>query len=60
MSMDRCVKCGDLVDTDDFPEFYDFAYLVDDMGGHCEPCREAIYDKMTDEQQAQHEKKIYG
>lgn len=61
--MDRCTKCGELVDTDDFPEFYDFAYKVNDMGGYCEDCRNAIYDAMTEAEQAEqaeHEKRTYG
>jgi len=38
MSMDTCAKCGDLVDTDDDPAFYDFGDR-----GRCEPCREKYY-----------------
>lgn len=51
MSLDRCTKCGDVVDTDNHPEFYDFAYKVNDMGGHCENCRDDIYESLTPVQQ---------
>jgi len=37
MSMDRCGKCGDLVDTDDDPD----AYIDDEC--MCEACRERLY-----------------
>ena len=66
MSMDRCTQCSHIVDTDFDTEFYDFAYLTENnmgrngYGGHCESCREAIYNAMTPAQQAEHEKKIYG
>lgn len=60
MSMDRCTKCADLVDTDFDCEFYDFSYLVNDMGGHCEQCREDIYENLTEFEQIEHEKRTYG
>lgn len=60
MSLDRCKTCERIVDTDAFPEFYDFSYLVNDMGGYCESCRDDIYDTFTPEQIANHERKIYG
>ena len=61
MSIDTCTTCGDLVDTDDFPEFYDFSYTIKKgYGGHCESCRDDIYDAMTEAQQAEHEKRTYG
>ena len=60
MSMDRCWKCGDLVDTDFEDQFYDLAYTIDDKGGHCESCRERILDKMNDEEQKEHERRTHG
>lgn len=60
MSMDTCKKCGEFVDTDFDCQFYDLAYKVNDMGGHCENCRDDIYENMTDAEQAEHERKTYG
>ncbi len=61
MSMDRCTTCGHVADTDEDCNFYDFDYTTPKgYGGHCESCREAIYNAMTPAQQAEHEKKIYG
>ena len=49
MSMDIC-KCGELVDTDDFPE----AYLRDGIGSknyqcYCSSCRENMIQNLTEE-----------
>jgi hypothetical protein len=61
MSMDKCTDCGAIVDTDDDCNFYDFDYTTKKKyGGHCESCRDDIYDQMTEAQQAEHEKRIYG
>lgn len=60
MSMDRCCTCSDIVDTDFDDCFYDFSYKVDDRGGHCENCRDDLYEKMTETEQALHEKRVYG
>lgn len=61
MSMDRCTKCSDIVDTDFDCSFYDFDYTTPKgYGGHCEPCRDDIYEAMTEAQQTEHEKRIYG
>lgn len=60
MSMDRCAKCSDIVDTDFDTEFYDFAYKINDIGGHCEYCRDKFYEEMSDAEQEAHEKRIYG
>ena len=61
MSMDRCTHCGEIVDTDDFPEFYDFTYRTPKgYGGHCEGCRNDIYESMTPAEQAEHEERTYG
>lgn len=58
--MDRCVSCSELTDTDFDCQFYDFAYLIKDMNGHCSGCRDDLYEKMTATQQAEHERKTYG
>jgi hypothetical protein len=58
--MDRCSKCERLVDTDFDCGFYDFAYKVNDMGGHCEWCRDEFLEAMNDKEQSEHEKRIYG
>lgn len=58
MSMDRCAKCGNIVDTDFDTEFYDFAYKVKDMGGHCESCRDDFQEAMTEGEQQEHEKRV--
>lgn len=60
MSMDRCVKCSDITDTDMDCQFYDFAYLMDDRGGHCEHCRYDITKNMNDAEIAAHERRTYG
>ena len=61
MSMASCIHCGHFVDTDNEPEFYDFNYkTISGYGGHCENCRDEIYEAMTEAEQAAHEKKIYG
>jgi hypothetical protein len=61
MSMDRCTKCGDIVDTDFDCSFYDFTYtLPKEIGGHCVNCREAMMETMTDAQQAEHEKRVFA
>ena len=60
MSMDRCAACSSLVDTDVDCSFYDFSYKINDMGGHCENCRDNIMQDMTEAQQDEHEKRIYG
>lgn len=60
MSMDRCSQCGEIVDTDFDCSFYDFTYKINGMGGHCENCRDGFMEKMTDAEQAEHERRIYG
>lgn len=60
MSMDRCTTCENITDTDFDCEFYDFSYLVNDMGGHCASCRDNLYENMTELQQADHERRLYG
>lgn len=41
MSMDRCYKCGNFVDTDDDVDCYvEVKYGQDRC--YCEPCREAL------------------
>lgn len=58
MSMDSCKKCGEFVDTDIDCQFYDFTYKVNGMGGHCENCRDDFHEAMTEQQQAEHEKRV--
>ena len=60
MSMDRCKTCEEIIDTDFDCEFYDFSYLANDMGGHCQSCRDNLYEQMSEAQQADHEKRLYG
>lgn len=60
MSLDRCMRCGDIVDTDIDCQFYDFSYTNNDgYGGHCEDCRDTIYSHMNDAEKTDHERKIY-
>lgn len=58
--MDRCAKCSDIVDTDIDCCFYDFTYKINGMGGHCQNCRHEMYEAMTEAEQAEHEKRVYG
>lgn len=61
MSMDRCTKCGDPVDTDFDCQFYDFTYTLPKKdGGHCERCRDNITETLTDAELAAHETRLYG
>lgn len=61
MSMDRCTKCGDVVDTDSDCNFYDFDYTtVEGYGGHCCSCRDEIYKVLDDSKKEAHERRIYG
>lgn len=61
MSMDRCTKCGDPVDTDEDCQFYDFIYtLPKEDGGHCEGCRDAMLETMTETELEEHEGRIYA
>lgn len=60
MSLDRCKTCEDIIDTDFDCGFYDFSYKANDMHGHCEKCRDDIYDKLTPAEQDQHERRVYG
>lgn len=61
MSMARCSECERLVDTDDDCQFYDFSYRSQSgFEGHCEHCRDDLYTDMTEAQQAEHERRIYG
>jgi hypothetical protein len=56
MSMDRC-KCGDFVDTDEFPEAY--VLTADSIGrpAHqqtheclCYQCRESLMERITEQE----------
>lgn len=61
MSMDRCTACSELADTDNDDCFYDFSYTTPTgYGGHCENCRDEILEDMTEQQQADHEKRVFG
>ena len=60
MSMALCSGCSGFVDTDDDPAFYDFTHKTNDFGGHCDSCRDRIYEEMTEAEQAEHERRIYG
>jgi len=41
MSIDRCVKCGWFVDTDMYPEAYDYN---EDENCHCESCNDKLIE----------------
>lgn len=61
MSMATCRVCASFVDTDEEPEFFDFTYTTaNGYGGHCESCRNEIYDAMSEAEQAEHERRTYG
>lgn len=61
MSMASCISCGDFVDTDDFPEFYDFIYKTKTgYDGHCGSCQDTIRERMSPAQESAYEQRIYG
>jgi hypothetical protein len=61
MSMARCSECERLVDTDHDCEFYDYSYRTPDgFSGHCESCRDDLFTDMTEQEQREHERRVYG